>query len=289
MQAMAETQIFIDGDACPVKEEVYRVARRYGLHVHVVANTLIRVPREPLIHAVVVEAGPDAADDWIAGRRHHHARYSVGGSLPQGRRRCVGFHRQAFHHGVDWRGIGAARGDGAFAVDGRRPGRAEAVQPGRSLALSLRARRRDRESAAAMIQVTARLAIDDNELDERFVRASGPGGQNVNKVASKIELRVDLDRIGGLTEPARARLRALAHRRLDAEGRLLVVSQRTRDQHRNLEDTREKVRALVLRALVPPRPRRPTRVTASAKAGRLAGKRARSQTKKGRATVRGED
>jgi uncharacterized protein YaiI (UPF0178 family) len=68
MSAMAETQIYVDADACPVKEEVYRVARRYGLHVHVVANSFIRVPKEPILHAVVVEAGPDIADDWIAER-----------------------------------------------------------------------------------------------------------------------------------------------------------------------------------------------------------------------------
>jgi uncharacterized protein YaiI (UPF0178 family) len=65
---MAETQIFLDADACPVKEEAYRVARRYGLHVHVVANSFIRAPREATIHVVVVDAGPDVADDWIAER-----------------------------------------------------------------------------------------------------------------------------------------------------------------------------------------------------------------------------
>jgi ribosome-associated protein len=120
-------------------------------------------------------------------------------------------------------------------------------------------------------------------------RSSGPGGQNVNKVASKIELRVDLDRVQGLQEAARDRLRALAQGRLDAEGRLLVVSQRTRDQHRNLEDAREKVRALVRKALTLPRKRRPTRVTAAARAGRLAAKKARSERKRTRGAVRGED
>lgn len=116
-------------------------------------------------------------------------------------------------------------------------------------------------------------------------RASGPGGQNVNKVASKVELRVQIARVEGLSEEARARLLALARGRLDADGRLRVTSQRTRDQGRNLEDAREKVRALVRRALVRPRPRRPTRTTPAARAARLAGKRRRAELKRARATV----
>jgi ribosome-associated protein len=92
----------------------------------------------------------------------------------------------------------------------------------------------------------------------RAARASGPGGQNVNKVASKVELRVALDRVVGLDPSARTRLLALAAGRLDADGRLLVTSQRFRDQPRNLEDAVEKVRALIARALRPPKPRRPT-------------------------------
>jgi ribosome-associated protein len=142
---------------------------------------------------------------------------------------------------------------------------------------------------AEAIVVGGGVVVPAAALSLHTTRSSGPGGQNVNKVASKVELRVDLDRIEGLAAGARARLGTLARRRLDAEGRLLVVSQRTRDQHRNLEDARGKVRALVLQALVPPRPRRPTRVTAAAKARRFAGKRARSRTKLGRAPVRDED
>jgi ribosome-associated protein len=139
------------------------------------------------------------------------------------------------------------------------------------------------------ILVAAGVVVPAAAVTMQATRSSGPGGQNVNKVASKIELRVDLGRIEGLSNDARARLASLAQGRLDAEGRLLVTSQRTRDQRRNLEDARDKVRAMVRRALVRPRPRRPTRVTAAAKAARLARKRQRSDVKRRRGTVRGED
>jgi len=142
---------------------------------------------------------------------------------------------------------------------------------------------------AEPIVVTSGVAVPAAALSLHTSRSSGPGGQNVNKVASKVELRVDLDRVLGLSEEARARLRSLADGRLDAEGRLLVVSQRTRDQHRNLEDAREKVRALVQRALIRPRPRRPTRVTAAAKARRLAEKKRRSAHKQRRGAVRPDE
>ena len=139
---------------------------------------------------------------------------------------------------------------------------------------------------AEAIVVTPGVVVPAAALSLHTSRSSGPGGQNVNKVASKVELRVDLDRVLGLAEDARTRLRSLAEGRLDSEGRLLVVSQRTRDQHRNLEDAREKVRALVHRALIRPRPRRPTRVTAAAKARRLAEKKRRGTHKRRRGAVR---
>ena len=138
---------------------------------------------------------------------------------------------------------------------------------------------------AEPIVVTPGVVVPASALSLHTSRSSGPGGQNVNKVASKVELRVDLDRVEGLPAEARTRLAALADGRLDAEGRLLVVSQRTRDQHRNLEDAREKVRDLVARALVRPRRRRPTRPTAGSRENRLQSKKKRSDTKRARRSV----
>lgn len=138
---------------------------------------------------------------------------------------------------------------------------------------------------ADAIRVRSGVVVPAAALQMKAVRSSGPGGQNVNKVASRVELRVDLDRITGLSGPAKKRLAALARRRMDADGRLLITSQRTRDQHRNLADCRERVRTLIERALKPPRARQPTRPTAASRKRRLEAKRRQSERKRLRGRV----
>jgi ribosome-associated protein len=113
-------------------------------------------------------------------------------------------------------------------------------------------------------------------------RASGPGGQNVNKVSSKVELRFDISACATLDSATRQRLRALASTMLDSEGRILIVSQKTRDQPKNLEDARDKLRDLILQALVRPKKRRPTKPSRRAVARRLDEKSRASRKKKDR-------
>ncbi len=130
--------------------------------------------------------------------------------------------------------------------------------------------------------ITDALCIPGSELDCESVRSSGPGGQNVNKVASKVELRFDLPITCALDAATIARLRILAKNRLDAQGRVLVSSQLTRDRSRNLEDARQKLRDLILRALKPPTPRRPTCPTRAAQKRRVQDKRQHSARKQQR-------
>jgi ribosome-associated protein len=132
------------------------------------------------------------------------------------------------------------------------------------------------------IVVARGVVIPESAIVVRATRSSGPGGQNVNKVASRVELRIALDRVQGLDAGARSRLEALTAGRRDAEGRLLLTSQQSRDQHRNLEIAREKARTLVARALVVPRIRRPTRATSGGRERRLQDKRRTAGVKRGR-------
>ena len=129
------------------------------------------------------------------------------------------------------------------------------------------------------IVVRPGVVIPADAIEWSAMRSSGPGGQNVNKVSSKVELRVDLSRIEGLDTAARDRLRTLAAHGLDADGRFRTTSQFTRDQRRNLEDACEKVRTLVLRALERPRLRRKTRPSRGSVQRRLDQKKHRGETK----------
>ena len=126
------------------------------------------------------------------------------------------------------------------------------------------------------ITAPPRVFVPPAAIEVHAVRSSGPGGQNVNKVASKILLEVDLGRAEGLDDASRRRLATLAGRRLGADGILRVTAQKSRDRHRNLEDAREKVQNLLERAQVPPKARRATRPSRVAK--ETAPRRPRSAT-----------
>jgi ribosome-associated protein len=139
------------------------------------------------------------------------------------------------------------------------------------------------------IRIGTGVMIPAAAVSWRAVRSSGPGGQNVNKVATKVELRVRLERVHGLAPAARARLTRLCAPRLDADGRLLVTSQRTRDQARNLEDARDKVRRLVETAMREPRGRRATAPSAAARERRVRLKKQAAERKRARARIRNED
>jgi ribosome-associated protein len=137
----------------------------------------------------------------------------------------------------------------------------------------------------SLLRITPAIAIDDSELVERFVLSSGPGGQNVNKVASAVELRFDAAHSPSLPEDVRARLKALAGRRMTKEGVLVLQGHRFRDQSRNRDDVRARLIDLIARAAVPPRPRKATRPPRAAKERRLQEKKIHSRLKRARSKV----
>jgi len=133
--------------------------------------------------------------------------------------------------------------------------------------------------------VVAHVVIPEAELRWTAVRASGPGGQNVNKVASKVDLRFDFEQSDSLSDELKARLRIKAAARLDAEGQIQITSQLTRNQPDNLEDAREKLAALVRLALIKPKTRKKTKPSRAKKAKRVAEKRVHAAKKQSRGRV----
>jgi ribosome-associated protein len=130
-----------------------------------------------------------------------------------------------------------------------------------------------------MIRIDHRISIDERELEERFIRASGPGGQNVNKLATAVQLRFDVRHSPSLPAQVRTRLERLAGRRLTRDGVLVINAQRHRTQERNRQDALDRLIALIQRAAVAPVPRRPTKPTAGARERRLQSKKHRGSIK----------
>ena len=135
------------------------------------------------------------------------------------------------------------------------------------------------------LRVTAQVSIPAADLSWSAARSSGPGGQNVNKTSTKVDLRFDLEGTAALSEPVKRRLHRIAQNRLDAEGRVMITSQVTRDQHRNLEDARERLAALIRQALKPPVKRKKTKPSRGAVKRRLEAKKQTKEKKSRRGKV----
>jgi ribosome-associated protein len=140
-----------------------------------------------------------------------------------------------------------------------------------------------------MLQITPTIVIDDSEIEERFVRSSGPGGQNVNKVATAVQLRFDAGRSRSIDDEVRGRLKTIAGSRMTADGVVVIDSRAFRTQAQNREAARERLVELLRKAAVRPKRRRKTRPSGAAKLQRLDAKRHRANTKERRRNVAGDD
>ncbi len=140
-----------------------------------------------------------------------------------------------------------------------------------------------------MIPVTATIHIDEDEIGERFILAAGPGGQNVNKIATAVQLRFDARRSASLPEPVRQRLERLAGSRLTRDGVIVITARRFRTQQANRRDALDRLIALIARAAEPPVPRKPTRPTRASRRRRLEGKARRAGVKALRSRPAGDD
>ncbi len=137
-----------------------------------------------------------------------------------------------------------------------------------------------------MIHITHTIAIDESELHESYIRASGPGGQNVNKVATAVQLRFDAARSPAISEAVRQRLARLAGNKMTVSGEIVITARRFRSRERNREDALERLIVLIRKAAVLPRARRATRPTKASKERRLESKQRRSRIKGTRGGMR---